>query len=54
MMYSCGHNLKGEEVPDYWKLLPHQRMPLSTGVCPKCVHRSYLPNNLNESVPLTR
>lgn len=40
MMYSCGHNLQGESVPEYWKLLPHERMPCSSGRCPKCVRAS--------------
>lgn len=36
MMYSCGHNSEGENVPEYWKLLPHERMPASSGECTKC------------------
>lgn len=36
-MYSCGHNSKGERVPEYELLPPERRMPMSTGLCPKCV-----------------
>lgn len=39
MIYSCGHNAKGDQVPLaswYWNLLPHQRMPMSSGLCPEC------------------
>lgn len=35
-MYSCGHNQYGENVPEYWELLPHRRMPCSSGECSKC------------------
>jgi hypothetical protein len=36
-MYSCGHDSNGERNPEYEKLLPHQRMGMSSGQCPKCV-----------------
>lgn len=36
-MYLCGHNEKGERVPEYQALLPHERMLPSTGLCSKCV-----------------
>jgi len=41
-MYSCGHNLKGEAVPEYDALLPERRMPLSSGLCPKCVSDKWI------------
>ena len=37
MMYSCGHDSNGERNPEYEALLPHQRMSMSSGQCPKCV-----------------
>jgi hypothetical protein len=37
MMYSCGHNFQGMTVSQHWDLQPHMQMPLSTGLCPKCV-----------------
>jgi len=40
-MYACGHNSQGDTVPEYWELLPPERMPLSTGLCPKCVRSRY-------------
>ena len=38
-MYSCGHNFQGQSVPEYWELHPSRRMPLTSGVCPKCKQR---------------
>jgi hypothetical protein len=37
MMYACGHDSNGERSVEYEQLLPHQRMPMSSGQCPKCV-----------------
>ena len=37
MMYSCGHDSQGERNLEYENLLPHQRMGMSSGQCPKCV-----------------
>ena len=37
MMYACGHDQNGERNLEYEELLPHQRMPMSNGQCPKCV-----------------
>ena len=37
MMYACGHDSTGERNPEYERLLPHQRMGMSSGQCPKCV-----------------
>ena len=37
MLYACGHDSNGERNPEYEALLPHQRMPMSSGQCPKCV-----------------
>jgi hypothetical protein len=37
MMYSCGHDSQGERNLEYEKLLPHQRMSMSSGQCPNCV-----------------
>lgn len=39
-MYSCGHDEKGQAMPEYWALLPHRRMSLSSGQCPECVARN--------------
>jgi hypothetical protein len=41
MMYSCGHDSNGERCPEYEALLPHQRMPMSSGQCPKCREMRY-------------
>ena len=37
MMYACGHDERGERNLEYENLLPHQRMSMSNGQCPKCV-----------------
>ena len=37
MMYACGHDSQGERNLEYENLLPHQRMSMSNGQCPKCV-----------------
>jgi hypothetical protein len=36
-MYACGHDSNGERNLEYEKLLPHQRMSMSSGQCPKCM-----------------
>lgn len=36
-MYSCGHDSNGERNFEYENLLPHQRMAMSSGQCPKCL-----------------
>jgi len=41
MMYACGHDSNGERCVDYEQLLPHQRMTMSSGQCPKCVELRY-------------
>lgn len=41
MIYSCGHDMYGNPAhPDFWKLLPRQRMPMSSGLCTTCVRHN--------------